>query len=100
MIPSKSNLLGITFLNPKDLLLNFQKSLSSVLKMILANVILDWFMYKFIEAKLFIHAAVELTLLLYIVISLILWLTGIDSRKRKNETILAVALLILFEIIF
>ena len=71
-----------------------------VLKMIYANWLLDWFIYRLIEAKSLAHAIVEFVIILYILITLILWLVGMDSHKRRNEIILGVVLLLVFEAFF
>ena len=71
-----------------------------VLKMQSANWIFDWFMYRIIEAKALAHTLIEFILILYILITMILWLAGVNPRRRKGEAILAIALLILFESLF
>ena len=71
-----------------------------VLKMQSANWIFDWFMYRIIEAKTLTHTLIEFVLILYILITLILWLAGVNPRRRKGEAILGIALLIVFESLF
>ena len=71
-----------------------------MLKMQSVDWIFDWFMYRLIEAKTLTHTVIEFVLILYILITLILWLAGIDPRRRKGEAILGITLLIIFEALF
>ena len=68
--------------------------------MLPANWLLDWFMYRYIEVKTLAHTIIEFILVLYILVTLILWLAGINPRKRKVEAIFAIVLLVLFEVVF